>query len=61
VKPGLIEGPDPPALGKLERLLYDATEAVFRNPEVLFQKKKEILEQGFRDALAYYHEHLADS
>ena len=49
------------ALAKLERLLYDATEAVFRDPEALFQEKEEVLMQGFRDALAYYHEHLADS
>lgn len=49
------------ALAKIERLLYDATEAVFRNSEALFQEKKEVLMQGYRDALAYYHEHLADS
>ena len=49
------------ALAKLERLLYDATEAVFLNPEALFQEKEEVLMQGFRDALAYHHEHLADS
>ena len=45
---------------KLENLLFDATERVFRSPETLFQEKKEVLEEGFRRALAYYEEHLAD-
>ena len=45
---------------KLENLLFDATERVFRSPEALFQKKREVLEEGFRSALAYYEEHVAD-
>ena len=34
-------------------------ERVFRDPEALFQEKGEVLEEGFRSALAYYEEHLA--
>ena len=49
------------ALSKIEDLLYDATERVFRSPEALFQEKEEILLQGFRSALAYYEEHLSKS
>ena len=45
----------------LENLLFDATEKVFRSPEVLFQEKREVLEEGFRKALAYYEEHVADN
>ena len=48
------------AFAKLERLLYDATEKIFTSPEALFQKKKEVLMQGFQDALAYYDKHLKD-
>ena len=47
------------AWNRLEDLLFDATERVFRDPEALFQEKKEVLEEGFRRALAYYEEHLA--
>lgn len=43
----------------LEDLLFEATEAAFRNPEALYQEKMEVLEEGFRRALAYYDEHLA--
>ena len=49
------------ALGKIEDLLYDATERVFLSPETLFQQKEEVLMQGFRSALAYYEEHLSKS
>ena len=49
------------ALGKIEDLLYDATERVFLSPEALFQEKEEVLLQGFRSALAYYEEHLSKS
>ena len=45
---------------KLENLLFDATEKVFCSPETLFREKKEVLEEGFRNALAYYEEHLAE-
>lgn len=48
------------AWNTLEDLLFDATEEVFANPEVLFQERQEVLEEGFRRALAYYDEHLAD-
>ena len=49
------------SLGKIEDLLYDATEKVFRNPETLFQEKEEVLMEGYRRALAYYEEHLSKS
>ncbi len=49
------------ALAKLEDLLYDATENVFRSPEALFQEKEEVLMQGFQDALAYYDKNLSGS
>ena len=49
------------SLGKIEDLLYDATERVFRNPETLFQEKEEVLMEGYRSALAYYEEHLSKS
>ena len=49
------------SLGKIEDLLYDATERVFRNPETLFQEKEEVLMEGYRRALAYYEEHLSKS
>ena len=45
---------------KLENLLFDATERVFDSPEALYQENKEVLAEGFRSALAYYQEHLAD-
>ena len=45
---------------RLENLLFDATEKVFHSPEALYQEKKEALEEGFRSALAYYEEHIAD-
>ena len=48
------------AWNKLENLIFDATEKVFLSPEALYQEKKEVLEEGFRSALAYYEEHLAD-
>ena len=48
------------AWNTLEDLLFEATEAAFRNPEALYQEKAEVLEEGFRRALAYYEEHLAD-
>ena len=44
----------------LEDLLFEATEAAFRNPEALYQEKVEVLEEGFRRALAYYEQHLAE-
>ena len=44
---------------RLEDLLFDATERMFRDPEALLQEKKEVLEEGYRRALAYYEEHLA--
>ena len=47
------------ALAKIERLLYDATERVFGDPESLFQEKEEVLMQGFQDALDYYDKHLS--
>ena len=47
------------ALAKLERLLYDATEKAFGNPEGLYQEKEEVLMQGFQDALDYYKKHLS--
>ena len=43
-----------------EDLLFEATEEAFGNPEALYQEKVEVLEEGFRRALAYYEEHLAD-
>ena len=49
------------SLGKIEDLLYDATEKVFRNPETLFQEKEEVPMEGYRRALAYYEEHLSKS
>ena len=49
------------SLGKIEDLLYDATEKVFRNPETLFQEKEEVLMEGYKKALAYYEEHLSKS
>ena len=45
----------------LEDLLFEATEAAFRNPEALYQEKVEVLEEGFRRAVAFYEEHLADT
>ena len=50
-----------PFSSKIEDLLYDATEKVFRNPETLFQEKEEVLMEGYRRALAYYEEHLSKS
>ena len=47
------------ALAKIERLLYDATEKVFGNPQGLFQEREEVLMQGFHDALDYYNKHLS--
>ena len=44
----------------LEDLLFEATEAAYLNSEALYQEKAEVLEEGFRSALAYYEEHLAD-
>ena len=44
---------------RLENLLFDAAERVFRDPEALLQEKKEVLEEGYRSLLAYYEEHLA--
>ena len=49
------------AFAKLERLLYDATETVFRSPEDLFQEREEVLMQGFQDALDYYKRNLSDA
>ena len=44
----------------LEDLLFEAAEEAFRNPEALYQEKVEVLEEGYKRALAYYEEHLAD-
>ena len=44
----------------LEDLLFEAAEEAFRNPEALYQEKVEVLEEGYKSALAYYEEHLAD-
>ena len=44
----------------LEDLLFEATQAACLNPEALYQEKVEVLEEGFRRALAYYEEHVAD-
>ena len=44
---------------KVENLLYESTEQVFLGTEI-FRKPREVLEQGYQEALAYYREHLAD-
>ena len=44
----------------LEDLLFEATEVAYLNSEALYQERAEVLEEGFRRALAYYEEHLAD-
>ena len=45
----------------IEALLFDATQQVFQSPEDLYQEKEEVLMEGYRSALAYYEEHLAES
>ena len=39
---------------RLEQLLYDFTEHVFRNFEILLQESREKLEDGYKKALAHY-------
>ena len=44
---------------KVEDLLYESTEQVFRGTEI-YRQPRETLEQAYEEALAYYREHLAD-
>ena len=44
---------------KVEDLLYESTEQVFRGTEI-YRHPRETLEQAYEEALAYYREHLAD-
>ena len=44
---------------KVENLLYESTEQVFRGTEI-YRQPRETLEQAYEEALAYYREHLAD-
>lgn len=46
-------------ISKVEELLYDATEQVFRGTEI-FRKSPDTLHQAFTDALAYYDDHIAE-
>ena len=44
---------------KVEDLLYEGTEQVFRGTEI-YRQSRETLDQAYQEALAYYREHLAD-
>ena len=44
---------------EVEDLLYEATEQVFRGTEI-YRQPREVLEQDFQAALAYYRENLAN-
>ena len=43
---------------RVEDLLYESTEQVFRGTEI-YRQPRETLEQGYEEALAYYREHIA--
>ena len=47
------------SIRKVENLLYESTEQVFLGTEI-FRKPREVLEQGYQAALAYYREHVAN-
>ena len=44
---------------KVENLLYESTEQVFLGTEI-YRQPREVLEEAFQEALAYYREHVAD-
>ena len=47
------------SMRKVENLLYESTKQVFLGTEI-YRQPREVLEQGYQEALAYYREHLAD-